>query len=174
MGRRSLLERRLQRLERAANAAAERCIFCEQAYWTLISVNDAIGPYSKTRYGNEVGLVASRVLQEARTGETPDYPTHLPAFDLEDDLDEEHEGVMQAVRLVRESRPAREGCECVEAWEVLWSLDARILYHYPAVAEATIKCLQRYAASAPDERILYHFGSPRPECACTPSERLLG
>ena len=39
MGSRILLERRLQRLERATNAAEERCIFCEQAYWTLISVS---------------------------------------------------------------------------------------------------------------------------------------
>lgn len=173
MGSRSL-ERRLQRLERLADAVDERCIFCEQAYWTLVSINDAVGPYSKTPYGNQVGLVVSRVLQEVRGGETPDYLTHLPAFDLEDDLDKEHEGVMQAVRLVRESRPARVGCECVEAWEILWRLEAHILYHYPAVAEATIQCLQRYAASVPNERILYHFGGPRAECTCTPSERLPG
>jgi hypothetical protein len=97
MGSRSLLERRLQRLERAANAVRERCIFCEQDYWTLISVNDAFGPYSKMEYGNQVGLVMSRVLEEVCTGETPGHLTHLPAFDLEKDLNEEHEGVMQAV-----------------------------------------------------------------------------
>ena len=79
---------------------------------------------------------------------------------------------MQGVRVVRESRPARVGCKCVEVWEVLWHLKARILYHYPAVAEATIRYLQRYAVSPPDGRILYHFGGPHAECACTPSKRL--
>src|SRR4051812_37264384 len=118
-----------------------------RAYWRLIPVNDAFGPYSKTPYRNQVGLVVSRVLEEVCTGETPDYLTHLPSFDLE----EEHEGVMQTVSLVLESRHARVGCECVEAWQVLWRLKACILYHYPAGPEATIECLQRYAASPPDE-----------------------
>ena len=159
------LARRLLQLERKANAADERCVFCEQAYWTMVAVNDAFGPYSKTEYGNEVGLLVSRILQELRTGETPDYLAHLPALNL----DEEHAGVMEAVRLVREARPAREGCRCVDAWEAVWRLKARILPHYPAVAAATIECLERYAASALEGRALYHFAGSGAGCVCSPS-----
>jgi hypothetical protein len=164
-GEMASLDRRLLQLEREANAADERCVFCEQAYWTMVAVNGAIGPYSTTEYGNEVGLLGSRILQELRTGEPPDYLAHLPALNL----DEELAGVMEAVRLVREARPAREGCRCVEGWQALWRLEARILSHYPAVGAATIECLERYAASPLEGRALYHFAGSGAECVCTPS-----
>jgi hypothetical protein len=131
----------------------------------MVAVNDAFGPYSKPQYGNEVELLMSRILQELRTGETPDYLAYLPALNL----DEEHARVMEVVRRVREVRPARESCQCVEGWEPVWSLKARILPHYPAVAAATIECLERYAASSLEGRVIYHFAGSGAECVCSPA-----
>jgi len=161
----------LRRLEREANAAGERCVFCEQAYWTMVARKDAFGRYSKTEYGHEFGLLAVRILQELHAAEPPDYSAELLAIGEA----EEHAGVMEAVRRVREARPAREGCRCVESWEALWRLDARILPNYPAVADATVECLERYAASPPDRRVIYHFAQPGTgaECACLPASKRL-
>lgn len=159
------MDRRLARLEQLS--ATQPCRWCEQAYWSMVSTNSAIGPYCKTEYGNEAGLVFSRTLSELlRVSEGRDGLGYLPTYEL----DREHEGVITAWRRVAESRPPKPGCECFEGWMVTRSVQARILYHYPRVAEALIEALEQHAASPFDTRALHHFGGGGKECACTPEE----
>lgn len=158
---------RLDRLE-MRSSDAQPCRWCEQAYWTMVSTNPAIGPYCQTEYGNEVGLVTVRayheLLREVGHEGSDDHLDHLPTYELE----HHHEGVIEAWERVVESRPPREGCECFEGWTVLRSIDARVLYHYPRVAEALVDCLEQYAASPLDPRALYHFPIVREDCVCAP------
>lgn len=163
--------RRLAQLE-MQSFAIQPCRWCEQSYWTLVSTNRAIGPYCETEYGKEVGLVTVRELNElfrasgdAREHDL-DYLDHLPAYDA---LAEEHEGVVAAWDRVVESRPPMAGCECFESWTVVRSVEARVLYHYPRVAEAMMEELDQYAASPFETRALYHyFGAGNKECSCDP------
>jgi hypothetical protein len=162
--------RRLRRLERELAAIEDACAWCEQAYWTLVSTNDAIGPYSKTEYGNEAGLAYSSTLQTLTGRAEPDYdPRRLRA----DELDWVHKGFIEAWQLVEESRPPRDGCECFETRLVLRDIEARVLAHYPRVAAAAAELLENYAASPPETRVLYHYGGEKGECACTPTPRYL-
>lgn len=157
--------RRLARLEQHTSVT-QPCRWCEQAYWTMVSTNPAIGPYSETKFGNEVGLVTVRAYNDLRREsgqEVPkDHLDHLPAYDL----DHQHEGVIAAWERVVESRPPREGCECFEGWTVWRSIEARVLCHYPRVAEALIEALKHYAASPFEPRVLYHFPLRREDCTC--------
>jgi hypothetical protein len=162
------INRRLLRLERLS--AMQPCRWCEQAYWSMVSTKSAVGPYCKTEYGNEASLVFVRTLSELfRVGEDrndPNHLSHLPTCEL----DREHEGVTAAWRRVAQSRPPKPGCECIEEWMFTRSVQARVLYHYPRVAEALIEALERYAASPFNPRALYHFGGGGKECVCTPEE----
>ena len=164
MGR---LERRLGRLERSLNASSGRCIWCEQRYWTMVCLNPAIGPYSKTEHGNECGLVFSRALAELCGDVVEDhYPRNLPTYDLDAG---EHEAFLLAYAAVEESRPPRAGCECIEVARAFRSIEARVLHHYPRVAEAAVACLQEYARKPPDPRALYHWPGGSDGCVCAPS-----
>lgn len=169
MGSLGGIDRRLARLEQLS--AMQPCRWCEQAYWSMVSTNSAIGPYSKTEYGNEAGLVTVRAYNDLLRASgyediRDDHLDHLPTYDLA----EEHEGVITAWRCVAESRPPRPGCECFEGWMSTRSIQARVLYHYPRVAEALIEALEQYAASPFDPRALYHFRGGGKECTCTPEE----
>lgn len=161
--------RRLARLEQQSSEG-ELCRWCEQAYWTMVSTNPAIGLFSKTEYGHEAGLVTVRAyndLLRAHGYEVPDDNLdYLPVYDLS----EEHEGVVEAWRRVEESRPPRPGCECFDRKGAIRSIEARVLYHYPRVAEACIEALDRYAASPFDPRALYHFPIGDKECSCRGEE----
>ena len=152
-------ERRVSKLEEAFGE--ESCLFCQQYYWTRAATNKSIGPYSETEYGNEASLVISRELGAAllpEQNQAPHYLDYLPRYDL----DVEHEGVTEAYRRVQVSRPPREGCPCFEAWLQIQSVEARVLRHYPRVADRLIEGLEEYAAS-PLEKPLYHFIGG---CAC--------
>lgn len=143
------------------------CPWCEQSYWMAVSTNRAIGPYCETEYGNEAGLVTVRELNELfrANGEAREHGLgHLPAYDL----DEAHEGVIAAWHRVVESRPPKAGCECFKSWLAIRSVEARVLYHYPRVAERMIEALDHYATSSFETRALYHFGASNKECACAP------
>ena len=132
------------------------------------STNPAIGPFCKTEYGNEAGLVTVRAYNDLCREygyEVPDDRLdNLPRYAL----DREHEGVIAAWERVVESRPPAPGCECFEGWTLLRSIEVHVLYHYPRVAELLIDCLQQYAASPFDPRALYHFPANREDCACAP------
>lgn len=165
------ITRRLESLERRSSAMRSPCPWCEQSYWTAVSTNRAIGPYSDTEYGNEAGLVIlrelSRIFGESEYG--GHYPDHLPAYDL----DEQHEGVIAAWDRVVESRPPRAECECFEGWATVGSVEARVLYHYPRVAKAMVEELDRYARSPFEDRALYHWFQNE-GCACAPARNSQG
>jgi hypothetical protein len=152
-------ERRISKLEQTFGG--EACVFCEQSYWSTIATNKAIGPYSETTHGNEAGLVVSRELEALlpEQDRDPHYLEHLPTYDLAT----EHAGVIEVWRRVEESRPPREGCGCFETWLHIRSVEVRVLYHYPKVADALVEALKEYAAS-PLRRPIYHF--PGGTCAC--------
>jgi hypothetical protein len=138
----------------------------------MVSLNEAVGPYSETEYGNEVGLVYSRALGELSsagegdgTREASDHLSDLPVYDLR----EEHEGVVAAYALVEAARPPAAGCECIKVARAFHSIKARVLYHYPLVAEAAIAALKKYARQPPDARALYHWPMGNDGCVCMPS-----
>ena len=156
-------QRRISKLEQTFGGGG--CVFCSQSYWTLVATNKAIGPYSETTHGNEAGLVVSRELsallpeQDELRDRDPDHLEHLPTYGLVT----EHAGVIEAWRRVEEGRPPGEGCGCFEAWLRIRSVEARVLYHYPKVADALVEALKEYAAS-PLRRPIYHFIGGT--CAC--------
>ncbi len=164
--------RRLARLEQQASVA-QPCRWCEQAYWTMVADNPAIGLYSETEYGSEVSRVTLRAYDDLLSEcgyEVRDrhHRDDLPSYDL--NLTHEHEGVMAAWDLVVESRPPREGCQCYGAWALLRNIEARVLCYYPRVAERLIEALEQYAASPLDPRTLYHWPMGREDCVCTPQD----
>ncbi len=166
----SVVGRRLARLE-AHSSAVDPCRWCEQSYWTMVADNPAIGLYSETEYGHEAGLVTRRAYNELlrENGyEVPDelHLDYLPVYDL---TGQEHEGIIAAWNLVIESRPPRAGCECIGRWAAMRSVEARVLYHYPRVAERMIEALEHYAASPFEARALYHFAGDYEKCACVPA-----
>ena len=126
-----------------------------------MATNKAIGLYSETEYGNEAALVTARELEALlpEQDRDPHYLDHLPRYDL----GAEHEGVIEAWRRVEECRPPREGCECFADWLEIRSIEAKVLYHYPAVADRVIQDLKDYAGS-PLKKPLYHLFMG--ECAC--------
>ncbi len=165
------LGRRLARLEQQSSVV-QPCRWCEQAYWTMVADNPAIGLYCETEYGSEVSRVAMRAYDDLfrECGyEVRDrhHRDDLPTYDL--DQTEEHQGVMAAWALVVESRPPREGCQCYGARAVLRNIEARVLCYYPRVAEALIEALEHYAASPLETRALYHWPMGNEACVCTPS-----
>ena len=150
---------RISKLEGAFGG--ERCLWCEQYYWSRSASMKAIGPYSETAYGNEAGLVFCRGLEALEGSLEQDRSSlydHLPSYDL----GVEHEGVLEAWQRVEESRPPKAGCECFEEWVQIRGIEAQVLRHYPRVAERLIEDLKEFAAS-PLEKPLYHFLG---ECAC--------
>ncbi len=172
------LGRRLARLEQQS-PVVQPCRWCEQAYWTMVADNPAIGLYSETEYGSEVSRVTLRAYDDLLRECGYEVRDRYHRDDLPTTWIKQRStrGLWRPGTLSwSRGRPGKgasatgRGRCCGISRPGYSAIIPALQSDYPRVAERLIEALEHYAASPLDPRTLYHWPMGDENCVCTPRD----